>query len=170
MDKPIRVFVSGLLVITFIIMINRYNIDCNRCDIQEAEITTYDTNPIPKATEEDIAVEQVQIQFENEYDQMIYEATKDTEIDPYLAIAISRLETGHYTSSAFINGHNFGGMTNSHGVMSFDSISIGLEKYVNMLKWYYKNGMDTPDKMRLTYCPPNEDWANIVSSIYNEYK
>ena len=101
---------------------------------------------------------------------MIYQATKDTVVDPYLAIAISRLETGHYTSDAFINGHNFGGMTGSNGVMSFQSKSSGLERYVKMLEWYYEMGMDTPQKMQATYCPPNNEWDNIVDCIYNELR
>lgn len=107
--------------------------------------------------------------FDNEYDNMIYQATKGTAIDPYVAIAISRLETGHYKSNAFINGYNFGGMTGSNGVMSFDSLQHGLDRYVSMLEWYYKNGMDTPEKMQSTYCPPNDEWDDIVNCIYNEF-
>lgn len=108
------------------------------------------------------------IYFDNEYDEMIYQATKDTVVDPYLAIAISRLETGNYTSDAFLNDNNFGGMTGSDGVMSFPSKSNGLDRYVIMLEWYYEMGMNTPQKMQPTYCPPNDDWDDIVIKIYNK--
>lgn len=126
--------------------------------------TTISVEPEPEPIVEEC------IGLNNVYDIAIYEATKDTVVDPYLAIAISRLETGHYTSRAFVNGHNFGGMTGSKGVMSFSSFSVGLDKYVNMLERYYNRGMDTADKMRSTYCPPNEKWADVVNDIYDELK
>ena len=104
--------------------------------------------------------------FANDYDNLIYEAVKDTDVDPYLAIAISRLETGHYTSRAFVEGHNFGGITFSSGVASFDSLSDGLDRYVMLLEWYNRNGMTTAELMQSTYCPPNEGWDVVVNEIY----
>ena len=160
-----RICAILLIIMSICIIATIYNNE----DEQQIEAIHYvgpmyivDTN-----VEEDIIED---IHFDNKYDEMIYQATKDTVIDPYLAIAISRLETGHYTSNAFVNGNNFGGMTGSDGVMSFSSLSDGLDRYVTMLEWYYDNNMDTPSKMQSTYCPPNEDWDNIVSSIYSELK
>lgn len=112
-------------------------------------------------------VEEVdEIIFDNDYDNMIYQATKDTEVDPYLAISISRLETGHYTSKAFVEGNNFGGITVSGEVASFDSIDSGLDRYVSLLGWYHRNGMTTAETMQATYCPPNENWDEVVNDIY----
>lgn len=110
--------------------------------------------------------EVVEVIFDNNYDNMIYQAAKDVDVDPYLAIAISRLETGHYTSTAFIEGNNFGGITIRGEVASFDSLASGLDRYVSLLGWYSRNGMTTAETMQSTYCPPNENWDEIVNEIY----
>ena len=172
--------ITGLLVATLLLAIDMaYAITGrNNISIEEIDKVVYAENvveDIARSVEEevievDIGIEEIEIHFDNRYDEMIYQATKDTVVDPYLAIAISRLETGHYTSDAFINCHNFGGMTGSNGVMSFQSKSSGLERYVKMLEWYYEMGMDTPQKMQSTYCPPNNEWDNIVDCIYNELR
>lgn len=118
----------------------------------------------------EVAVEaESEVEFENEYDTMIYRATENTVVDPYLAIAISRLETGHYTSDAFVEGYNFGGITVSSGVKRFDSLDEGLERYISLLEWYHDNGMDTAEKMQSTYCPPNEKWDETVESVYDDF-
>lgn len=126
----------------------------------------------PKEVVEDVVetvepVEEViEVIFDNNYDNMIYQAAKDTDVDPYLAIAISRLETGHYTSTAFIEGNNFGGITIRGEVASFDSLASGLDRYVSLLDWYSRNGMTTAELMQSTYCPPNENWDEVVNEIY----
>lgn len=106
------------------------------------------------------------VHFDNEYDNLIYQACEGTVVDPYLAISISRLETGHYTSRAFVEGYNFGGITGNSGVKSFNSLNEGLEKYISLLEWYHAADMDTPEKMQPVYCPPNESWDEVVNSIY----
>lgn len=127
----------------------------------------YDLKHLPEVTEVAEIVETVEeVKFDNEYDNMIYHATKDTDVDPYLAIAISRLETGHYTSTAFIEGNNFGGITIRGEVASFDSLASGLDRYVSLLGWYSRNGMTTAELMQSTYCPPNENWDEVVNEIY----
>lgn len=130
----------------------------------------YDLKHLPEVTNVAEIVETVEeveeVKFDNEYDNMIYHATKDTDVDPYLAIAISRLETGHYTSRAFVEGYNFGGITIQGKVASFDSISSGLDRFANLLGWYHRNGMTTAETMQSTYCPPNENWDEIVNEIY----
>lgn len=168
-----------MIVITMICIIISMTIEIadaitgkNNIDVDKIDEVVYAERIIENIVVdvEEISTDIEDIHFDNEYDEMIYQATKDTIIDPYLAIAISRLETGHYTSDAFLNGHNFGGMTGSNGIMSFSSKSDGLDKYITMLEWYYEMDMDTPQKMQAVYCPPNDEWDDIVSSIYNELK
>lgn len=121
--------------------------------------------PTQKVVEESTPTVE-EVEFDNHYDHLIYYAAKDTEVDPYLAIAISRLETGHYTSNAFVEGYNFGGITVSSGVKRFDSLNEGLNRFITLLEWYNSEGMNTPEKMQPVYCPPNEDWDEVVSQIY----
>lgn len=122
----------------------------------------------PKEVVETVEPEEevIEVIFDNNYDNMIYQAAKDVDVDPYLAIAISRLETGHYTSTAFIEGNNFGGITIRGEVASFDSLASGLDRYVSLLGWYSRNGMSTAELMQSTYCPPNENWDEVVNEIY----
>lgn len=132
--------------------------------VMTTKLAVVDTKPKVEEVEE---VEEVK--FDNEYDNMIYHATKDTVVDPILAIAISRLETGHYTSRAFVEGNNFGGITVESGVKSFDSLNEGLERYITLLEWYHDEGMNTAEKMQATYCPPFEDWDEEVNAVYEDF-
>lgn len=86
-----------------------------------------------------------------------------------LAVAISRLETGNWTSSGFVNYNNFGGMMGSSGLMSFPTREEGCEAFVSMLSWYSSNGMSTPETMGPTYCPEGtEHWISLVGQIMME--
>lgn len=90
-------------------------------------------------------------------------------VDPYIAEAICRVETGHGTSRAFVELNNFGGMTTSKGLMSFATKEEGLEAFIQMLEWYYSDGLDTIEKISGRYCPNNqEQWMNLVQEVYNE--
>lgn len=103
------------------------------------------------------------------YDVIIADLCRDTDVDPILAIAISRHETGHYTSDAFLYYNNFGGMISSNGLMQFASKEEGAEKYISMLQWYYDDGLDTIEEIQQRYCPPEGDqWIASVSAIYKE--
>lgn len=125
----------------------------------------YELEQLPEVVEI-VEIPDEEVRFDTDYDNMIYHAVADTDVDPYLAIAISRVETGHYTSRAFVEGYNFGGITLADGVASFDSISDGLDRYVSLLQWYHRNGMTTAETMQSTYCPPNEGWDEIVNEVY----
>lgn len=131
---------------------------------------TIQNTAVTEPTIVSVTYTQNETMFKNEFDEMIYQATKDTMVDPYLAIAVARHETGHYTSDAFVNGYNFGGMTGSEGVMYFESLQDGLSKYVEMLEWYVEDGLDTPVEMNQRYCPPDSHWSVSVSSIMDSVK
>lgn len=103
------------------------------------------------------------------FDAMIEEAAKCSDVDPLLAIAISRHETGHYTSDAFTQYNNFGGMTDSSGLMQFSSKEEGVDKFIKMLQWYFDDGLKSIEEIQPRYCPPEGDqWIASVSTIYKE--
>lgn len=104
------------------------------------------------------------------YCHLIGQAATEHELNPTLAIAISRLETGNFKSKAFTDGYNFGGLTDASGVMSFENEDDGLSAFIDCLVWYGDNGMDTPDKMRGVYCPVNSNWAELVKQIMKEHE
>ena len=81
------------------------------------------------------------------------------------AVAISALETGHWSSDMFKYEHNWGGMING----PFATRTEGLEKYVSMLCNYYA-GM-SPREMQPRYCPPGkENWINDVEYLMEVYR
>lgn len=100
------------------------------------------------------------------YDDMITYWCLMYEIDPNLAIAISRYETGHYTSKMFTEDHNFGGMRGSKGFMSFATDMEGCEAFVSMLKYgYIDEGLNTPELIQPKYCPGSTTWAIQVRRL-----
>lgn len=87
-------------------------------------------------------------------------------IDADIAVAISRLETGHWKSNPFKKYNNVGGMKYRGKIMKFDSLNEGIERFVkNLKKNYFDQGLNTPAKMQKKYCPPNSDWDEMVVKI-----
>lgn len=88
-----------------------------------------------------------------------------------LAISVSRLETGNWTSQAYKH-NNFGGISVKEVPLSYESREQGLEAYIDLLLWYqHKGWLDTIEEMASHYCPANkEQWANSVKEIMEEEK
>lgn len=126
--------------------------------IEVEEETEIETEPLPEAGS-----------FEY-YCYIIERAAKEADVPTALAVAISRLETGNFTSDAFLYSHNFGGLTGAQGVMSFASEEAGLDAFVACLAWYAEQGMTTPQTMASVYCPSNGSWASQVEEIMEEHK
>lgn len=71
-----------------------------------------------------------------------------------ISIAISKWETGNYTSSAFKNKNNVGGMMCSSGLISYNSLDEGINAFLtNLKKNYFDIGLDTLEKIQPKYCP-----------------
>lgn len=91
------------------------------------------------------------------------------DIDPALAVAISRAETGNWSSPLFINNNNFGGMRGSNGWHYFESIHEGAEKFCELLAKYKDRGQVTIEEIVITYCPnEQEEWIKLVTTLYDE--
>ena len=74
-----------------------------------------------------------------------------------LFIAISKHETGNYTSSAFKNKNNIGGMMCSSGLITYSSLDEGIDAFVrNLANYYIKQGLNTVEKIQPKYCPLND--------------
>ena len=96
-----------------------------------------------------------------------------------LVVAISTHETGYWTSKAFIENHNFGGIMTSKGLKSYSTYEEGLDHFVKVLKnYYFDEGLTTIEQIGAKYCPVgaendpkglNVNWVPSVTSIYNSY-
>ena len=99
-------------------------------------------------------------------------------MDWKLAVAISKHETGNYTSKAFKELNNVGGMMCNSGLISYSTLDDGIEAFVSNLKYnYIDEGLDTIEKIQPKYCPIgaandpkglNKYWVGGVTKYYNE--
>ena len=101
-------------------------------------------------------------------------------LDYKLAIAISKHETGSYTSYAFKELNNVGGMMYWNGtkstLKSFNTLDEGIEAFVKNLKINYIDmGLDTIELIQTKYCPIgvndnglNKFWVSGVKRYYEE--
>lgn len=97
----------------------------------------------------------------------------------YMLMAISKHETGNWSSSIFKNYYNMGGIIGSHGFRQYSSLDEGIEDFVNLLdKYYINNGRNTIELIGAKYCPVgasndptglNQHWVPQVTKYYNEY-
>lgn len=137
--------------------------------VQEQEI-------VEEPKQEEIAL------FDNDNENNIYNYAIEqglTRNQALLVISISRHETGNWTSKAFKNNNNFGGIMTSKGLKNYDSYEEGLHDFVRILKNYYFDlGLDTIEKIGAKYCPVgaendpnglNQYWVGGVTAIYNSY-
>ena len=103
-------------------------------------------------------------------------------LDYKLAIAISKHETGSYTSYAFKELNNVGGMMYWNGrksvLKSFNTLDEGIEAFVKNLKINYIDmGLNTIETIQKKYAPINAGndpkglnkyWVSGVSRYYEE--
>lgn len=84
-----------------------------------------------------------------------------------IAVGISRLETGNYTSKKS-QQHNYGGMRSGSGWASFDTEDEGIKAYLNNLKKnYYDQGLNTPETIQPKYAPSFENDGDAwVKNVY----
>lgn len=127
-------------------------------------------------------VENTTCKFDNENACNIYNKAIEkglTENQSLLVVAISTHETGYWTSKAFTENYNFGGIMTSKGLKSYSTYEEGLDHFVNVLKnYYFDKGLTTIEQIGAKYCPVgakndpkglNVNWVPSVTSIYNSY-
>lgn len=96
----------------------------------------------------------------------IVEACNRYGIDSSIVLAIARLETGNFTSHAYLVGNNPGGMSVNEVPITYSSIEQGVEAMVsNLANNYFAIGLTTPELIGQKYCPVNPNWANMVRSL-----
>ena len=115
--------------------------------------------------------------------ELIYDKAKElglNEDQTLMSIAISKWETGNYTSVAFRSKNNVGGMMCSSGLITYGSLEEGIIAFLSNLKYnYFDIGLDTLEKIQPKYCPigaendPNNlnvNWLGGAKKMYNELK
>ena len=110
----------------------------------------------------------------------IKKVAEENGIDWKIAVAISKHETGVYTSKAFKELHNVGGMMYWNGkqmaLKTFTTTDDGINAFVsNLKKNYFDKGLTTIEQIGNKYCPVgtndnglNQYWIPKVTYFYNE--
>lgn len=103
-------------------------------------------------------------------EEMICVECEEYGVDAELALAIAILETGNFTSAAYTEGNNVGGLSHDEQPIEFKDLERGVEAFVmNLYHNYYEQGLDTVEEIAPKYCPVNqEQWAESVNAIMNE--
>lgn len=94
-----------------------------------------------------------------------------------IIVAISRHETGAWTSYNFKTNNNLGGIMSNGTIKKYASFNDGLDGMINLLlNNYFGKGLDTIEKIGNKYCPvgqndkgDNKYWIPKVTQFYNEY-
>ena len=117
------------------------------------------------------------------YECAIYDTALEYGLDDEqakIAVAITKHETGTYTSSLFKNNNNIGGLYNSNDKCFYTYISVedGIDAYIRNLKnGYFDKGLNTIEKIQGKYAPINaandptnlnSNWISGVTYFYNE--
>lgn len=96
----------------------------------------------------------------------IVEACNRYGIDSSVVLGIARLETGNFTSYAYLVGNNPGGMSVNEVPIFYASIEEGVEAMVsNLAHNYFAIGLTTPELIGQKYCPVNQNWAYLVRNL-----
>lgn len=83
-----------------------------------------------------------------------------------IALAIAKLETGHFKSNAYKYKNNPGGLSRNERPLYFSSIDKGVNAFVkNLSKNYISKGLNTPRKIGRKYCPVDSSWASKVERL-----
>ena len=129
-------------------------------------------------------VEETKKAFENDNEEKIYNRAIQkglTENQALLVVSISRHETGNWTSKAFIEKNNFGGImcNGATEIKRYETYEEGLDDFIRVLKTYYfDEGLETIAEIGAKYCPVgaendpnglNKYWVSGVSEFYESY-
>lgn len=126
-----------------------------------AHIQCIAVNAVPEEPEEPVEIEEPLTTEE-----LIIREAKTAGVDPSVAVAISRLETGHWTSYAYTYHNNVGGLSDNEVPRSYATVEDGVKAFVNCLVSYWEKGLTTPELMEPVYNPlSNGEWSRAVRSL-----
>ena len=104
-------------------------------------------------------------------EELIYMRCSEAGIDGDIALAIAKLETGRFTSAAYLNGNNVAGLSKNEKPIVYDSLEEGIDAYIRTLSWYWENGWTTVEEIGKHYCPANySNWVASVNALLLETK
>lgn len=140
--------------------------------ISDSPVTASEDEAEPKVVRmvEYIPVEPPGEEIELTVPEKIELACIEHSVNAEIALAIARVETGHFTSTAFTEYNNVGGMSYNEQPMEYKSVEDGIEAFVRNLAGYQAKGLDTVEEIGTKWCPINyENWVRLVNTVMEEY-
>ena len=106
-------------------------------------------------------------------EELIIEKCGEYGIDNSIPVAISKLETGYYTSNAHNNYNNPGGImtkiNGSYELKYFNTIEEGVDYFVsNLVDNYFSIGLYSAEEIGPKYCPGDAGWIRQVNILKND--
>lgn len=163
----LKLSLTGALIVSVMTLL----MACNGIDISEAPQLgneEFTKNMAMEEETEEESKDDIDISKETDLtiEERIKQACKKYDIDSDIPLAISILETGWWSSDAYIYGNNPGGMSINEVPIIYDSIDDGVDAFVSNLAYnYFRIGLDTPEEIGSKYCPIDPEWSSKVSAI-----
>lgn len=186
LPRPTKAIIIYVLILTFVLDFTGIIQDKKIFSIKKVDnVKLAYVEPKQEERQEE-TIKEVKQELTCNYDEIsckIYNKAKEigmNEEQTLISIAISRWETGNYTSKAFKEKNNVGGMMCSSELINYSSLDEGIEKFlINLKNNYFDIGLDTIEKIQKKYCPIgakndpnglNKHWLGGVTNLYNELK
>lgn len=159
MKLPRLLKIGIIYVLLFNFIADLYNIYKDDITIKEVQAKVLEVTELPKQENKAIKEQKEEVCNLDSTSCKIAEIGKEIGLNEeqiLISIAISKWETGNYTSSAFKNLNNVGGMMCSSGLISYNNLDDGINAFLTNLKNnYFDIGLDTLEKIKPKYCPDN---------------
>lgn len=109
---------------------------------------------------------------EQSIEEMIVTECEIKGIPTDIPLAIARLETGNFTSNAYLLGNNVGGLSVNEIPLDYNTKGDGVKAFVgNLADNYFNAGLTTIEDISKKYCPVNHvEWAKVVTEIVGEVR
>lgn len=171
-------FYIGVAYLTTIMLLNLNNLMETNEKVSLVQIYQEEEKP-QESEENDVKIDEEKCTLD-EISYKIKEVADNYGVDYKLAIAISKHETGTYTSLAFKDLNNVGGMMywTEKGMLlkRYDTLEDGIEAFVSNLKRNYIDmGLTSIEEIQKKYAPigindngTNQYWVSGVSRYYEE--
>ncbi|MBQ6498064.1 MAG: glucosaminidase domain-containing protein [Bacilli bacterium] len=181
MKLPRMLKIAIIYVLVFNLVGDIYNTYNTNYTIKEVKAKTILTSKVPIIKE--IEEPKVEKCIFDSVSCKIAESGKKiglTEEQILISIAISKWETGNYTSAAYKEKNNFGGVMCRTGLRTYSNQEEGINHFLTNLKNnYFDLGLDTLEKIQPKYCPIgakndptglNKNWLSGTNKMLNELK
>lgn len=107
---------------------------------------------------------------EKSTEELIIEKCNEIGVDSSIPVAISKLETGYFTSNAHDNYNNPGGImimvNGSYELKYFNTIEEGVDYFVsNLVDNYFSVGLYSAEEIGPKYCPGDAGWIRQINIL-----